>query len=240
VSVGRKVFAAEGRWLMGRVVPRQLLRGIDRHLTVIAPDRRDELTEGIEARAAELVEEDGDLAVDGAAKGMLTMAATVLAGYEALLPELDGDERRTILFLQHVFGEVLERTIDVVIAALARGDEPLDAVEKAMRQSSGMYGSYFDFEFDRADRDNFEMRVRRCLFRDFFARHDALLVTTVLCSWDANWMKALDPAVTGLRSERTTLLSLGDDACRFLVAKTDDPLAPYEDALPKRFVEGAP
>jgi hypothetical protein len=240
VSVSRKVFAAEGRWLMGRVVPHQLLRGIDRHLTVIAPDRRDELTGRIEARAAELVEEDGDLAVDGAAKGMLAMSATVLAGYEALLPELDGDERRTILFLQHVFGEVLERTIDVVIAALARGDEPLDAVEKAMRRSSGMYGSYFDFDFDRTDPDNFEMRVSRCLFRDFFARHNALLVTTVLCSWDANWMKALDPAVTGLRSERTTLLSLGDDACRFLVAKTDDPLASYEDALQRRFVEDGP
>jgi hypothetical protein len=30
-------------------------------------------------------------------------------------------------------------------------------------------------------------------------------------------MKAIDPAVSGLRAERPTLMSLGDDACRFRV-----------------------
>lgn len=123
VSVSDRFFAAEGRWLMGRVIPHELLKGIDRHLTVVAPGREEELVK----------------------------------------------------------------------------------------------------------------RVGRCQFRDFFARHDATLVTTVLCSWDANWMRALDPAVTGLRAERTSLLSLGDDACRFRVAGTDDPLASYEDALDRRF-----
>lgn len=57
----------------------------------------------------------------------------------------------------------------------------------------------------------------------------------MLCAWDANWMKALEPAVTGLRSERTTLLALGDDACRFRVLSTDDPLAESTDALDRRF-----
>ncbi len=223
---------------MGRVVPHQLLKGIAKHLTVVAPGREDELVERIGARAEALAEDDAEMAVDGAAKGMLAMSATVLAAYEVLLPELGGEEKRTILFLQHVFGEVLQRTMDVAIAAIARGDAPLDAVEKAMRQSSGMYGSYFRFDFERPDPDNFEMRVSRCFFRDFFARHDALPVTTVLCAWDANWMRALDPAVTGLHAERTSLLSLGDEACSFRVSTTDDPLAPYEDVLQQRFVDG--
>jgi len=237
VSLSDKVFAAEGRWLMGRVVPHRLLKGIDSHLTVVAPDRSQELVEKIGARAEELVEEDGDLAVDGAAKGMLAMSAVVLAAFEVLRPEFDGDERRTILFLQHVFGEVLQRSIEIVIEALAKRDAPLDAVEKAMRKSSAMYGSYFRFDFERPDAETFEMRVDRCFFRDFFSRHDATLVTTVLCAWDANWMKALDPAVSGLRAERTSLLSLGGDACRFRVLGTDDPLAAYQDVLDRRFVE---
>jgi hypothetical protein len=42
--------------------------------------------------------------------------------------------------------------------------------------------------------------------------------------------------VSGLRAERTSLLSLGDDACRFRVLKTDDPLASFEDALDRRFI----
>ena len=56
----------------------------------------------------------------------------------------------------------------------------------------------------------------------------------MLCAWDAGWMGAVDPAVSGLRAERPTLMSLGDDACRFRVLETDDWLAAYTDALQAR------
>ncbi|MGN6177170.1 MAG: hypothetical protein ACTHPS_30095 [Streptosporangiaceae bacterium] len=46
---------------------------------------------------------------------------------------------------------------------------------------------------------------------------------------------ASDPAVSGLRAERTSLLSLGDDQCRFAVLETDDPLAGYTDKIGQRF-----
>ena len=48
-------------------------------------------------------------------------------------------------------------------------------------------------------------------------------------------MLASDPAVSGLRAERTSLLSLGDDQCRFAVLETDDPLAGYTDKIEQRF-----
>ena len=95
-----------------------------------------------------------------------------------------------------------------------------------------MYGSYYDIAFDRLDAGTFEMRVHRCFFRDHFARRGNLPLTTVMCAWDANWMRAVDPAASGLRAERTSLMSLGDDACRFRVVATDDPLATYSDRLP--------
>jgi len=88
---------------------------------------------------------------------------------------------------------------------------------------------------DRQDADTFEMRAERCFFRDFFARHGNTLLTTVVCAWDASWMRAVDPAVSGLRAEHTSLMSLGDDACRFRVVRTNDPLAPYTDELHQRF-----
>jgi hypothetical protein len=53
----------------------------------------------------------------------------------------------------------------------------------------------------------------------------------VICAWDANWMKAIDPGTTGLRSARTSLLSLGHAGCAFRVEHTDDPLATHTDAL---------
>jgi hypothetical protein len=70
----------------------------------------------------------------------------------------------------------------------------------------------------------------------FFDRHDARLVTTVMCCWDTNWMRAIDPAVSGPRAGGTSLFSLGDDQCRFAVLETDDPLAGYTDKVEQRFV----
>jgi hypothetical protein len=52
-------------------------------------------------------------------------------------------------------------------------------------------------------------------------------------------MQAIDPAVSGLRAERTSLLSLGDEECRFAVLETDDPLAHYTDTLEQRFIDAA-
>jgi hypothetical protein len=226
-----RVLAAEGRWLMGRFMPGEVLDGIGRYLRLVAPEREHELVATIKDRAGRLVEADADLVVDGPSRGMLALSAVLLAGFEALVPVFDGDERRTIRYLQHVFGAVLRRSFEVAVEALARRDDPLDAVDRACRTGFAMYGSSFDIDFDRVDGETFEMRVGRCFFHDFFTRHGQPAVTTVLCAWDANWMTALDPATSGLRSERTSLLALGDDACRFRVVTTDDPLAPHVDAL---------
>jgi hypothetical protein len=38
-------------------------------------------------------------------------------------------------------------------------------------------------DFERPEPGLCEMKVRRCFFRDFFARHDAVLVTTVMCAF---------------------------------------------------------
>lgn len=38
-------------------------------------------------------------------------------------------------------------------------------------------------------------------------------------------------------AERTSLLSLGDDECRFAVLETDDPLDGYADVLARRFAD---
>ncbi|GAA2888140.1 hypothetical protein GCM10010472_53100 [Pseudonocardia halophobica] len=233
------VLEQEGRWLMGRFAPRELLDGIGDYLHRAAPEREEELMAAIRARAAELAEQDADLPVDGPSRGMLALSSVVLAAFETLLPLFDGDRVRTIRYLQRVFGAMLRRTVDAAFGALARREDPLGAVDDACRADFAMYGDYYETTFERTD-GTFEMRIGRCFFRDFFDRHDARPVTTVLCAWDANWMTALDPALGGLVSERTSLLSLGDDACRFRVHRTDDPLARHSDALDRFGDEPAP
>lgn len=236
-QVRDKLFGAEGQWVFGRVMPRDVLQGIGRYLKRVAPEREKELLDQIRGRAEELSQADGDMAIDQPAKGLLTMASVILAAYEILLPMFGDDQRRTIMYLQRVVGSVLRRPLELGVEALVKHDPSLDSLDAVCRKDFAMYGSYFDIEFGRPDPDTFEMRVDRCFFRDFFDRHDARPVTTVFCGWDANWMQALDPATSGLRSERTSLLSLGDDACRFRVMTTDDPLADHSDALERQFAD---
>jgi hypothetical protein len=238
MTVSEKIIGAEAHWLMGRVMPREFLEEVGKYLHHVAPEREDELMAAIKARAEEIAEADKDLAVDGRSEGSLAICAVVLASYETLLPLFDGDERRTIIYLQHAMGPVLQRPYELMFSTLNERKDPLDKIDKACRKTVGLYPAYFDFDFERPDEGLFEMKIRRCFFRDFFDRHDARLVTTVMCAFDVNFMKAIDPSVSGLRAERTSLLSLGDDECRFAVLETDDPLAGYTDKLEQRFVDG--
>lgn len=239
MAVGDKVLGAEAHWMMGRVMPRQFLDGVGEYLDLEAPERKDELIMAVRARAEELADADRDLVVDEPSKGALAISAVVLAAFEQLIPLFDGDERRTILFLQHVMGTVLKRPYQLMFQTLSKREEPLDKIDKACRKMEPLYGQGWDMRFERPVPQVFEMKVRRCFFRDFFARHDATLVTTVMCAFDVNWMQAIDPAVSGLRAERTSLLSLGDEECRFAVLETDDPLAHYTDTLEQRFIDTA-
>ncbi|MCV2488000.1 L-2-amino-thiazoline-4-carboxylic acid hydrolase [Geodermatophilus sp. YIM 151500] len=230
-SPAETVLAAEGRVLCGRYGPRRILSGIDRYLRRAAPDRTDELLAAIRRRSDALVEANRDMAVDGPSEGILRLAAAVRAAYETLPPVFGHDENRTLRYLRGLVGSLLQRPLEIGMDALGRREDALGAVDVACRRGVAMYGTYFDIGFARPDRDVLEMQVERCLFRDFFARTGDPRVTTVMCAWDRSWMSELDPAESGLRAERTTLMSLGDDACRFRVLRTEDPLAPLVDRL---------
>jgi hypothetical protein len=103
-------------------------------------------------------------------------------------------------------GTVLKRPYQLMFQTLSKREEPLDKIDTACRKMEPLYGAGWDMRFERPEPQVFEMKVRRCFFRDFFADHDATLVTTVMCAFDVNWMQAIDPAVRGLRAERTSLL----------------------------------
>jgi hypothetical protein len=235
MSIREKILGVESRWVMGRVMAGDFLEGVDKYLHLVAPEREKELSAAIRARAEELAEADEELVVDKPSEGALGIGVAVLASFEKLLPLFEGDERRTILYLQHVMGEVLTRPYEIAFKALSERKEPLDKIDKACRAEAPFYGKAWDIDYERPKPELFEMNVRRCFWHDFFDGHDARLVTTVMCSWDTNWMRAIDPAVSGLRAERTSLLSLGDDQCRFAVLETDDPLAGYTDKIEQRF-----
>jgi hypothetical protein len=69
MAVGDRMLAADAHWVMGRVMPREFLGGVEETLDHVAPERKDELMGAIHARAEELVEEDKDMATDGPGRG---------------------------------------------------------------------------------------------------------------------------------------------------------------------------
>lgn len=221
----------ESRWTMGRVVPRDLLAVVGAYLHRAHPARRAYLLAVIRRRAEEMREEDADLPVDEPARAALALSATVLAAHETLREVFDGDGRATTRFLREALGAALRRPREIPFGALSRREDPFGAIEDACRAGSPSYGEHFDVRWDRSRPDALEMRVERCAFLDFFARHGVREVTTVMCAWDAHWLRAVDPAVSGLRGERTSAMSLGDDACRFRLVRTDDPRAAYADVV---------
>ena len=192
MTMSERIMGAETHWLMGRVMPREFIEEVGKYLHRVAPEREDELVAAIKARAEEIAEANKDLAVDGRSEGSLAICAVVLASSETLLPLFDADERRAILYLQHAMGPVLRRPYDLIFSTLNERKDPLDKIEKACRKTVGIYPAYFELDFQRLDPGLFEMNIRRCFFRDVFDRYDARLVTTVMCAFDVNFMKAID------------------------------------------------
>ena len=129
MGVGDKVLGAESHFLMGRVMPRDFLKIVGEYLDQAAPARKEEMIDAIKTRAEELV--------DAAGTGAMALGAVVLAAFETLLPLFDGDERRTILLLQHAMGPILRRPYELMFDRLSKKDQPLDAIQRRAAQPRG-------------------------------------------------------------------------------------------------------
>jgi DNA-binding NtrC family response regulator len=146
VSIRKKALGAESRWLMDRVMAGDLLEGADKYVHLLAPGREMELSAAIRARARELAEGGTDMAV--------------LASFETLLLLFDGDERQTVLCLQHVMGEVLTGPYESAFKTVSERKNPLDKIGKACRAEEPFYGAGRDIDFERPGPNRFEMNVR--------------------------------------------------------------------------------
>jgi hypothetical protein len=138
------------------------LEDVDKYLHLVAPEREEELSAAIRARAEELAEADKDMVVDKPSEGALRIGVAVLASFETLLALFDGDERRTILYLQHVMGEVLTGPHEIAFKTLSEREHPLDKIDKVCRAEAPFYGGGWDIDYERPNPGLFEMKVKRC------------------------------------------------------------------------------
>jgi hypothetical protein len=131
---------------------------------------------------------------------------------------------------------VLKRPVQLIFQTLRKREEPLDKIGKGCRKMEPLDGAGWDMRLERPKLQVFDMKVRRRFSATSSpAKRDAC--DDRRGAFDVNWMQAIDPAVSGLRAERTSLLSLGEEECWSAVLETDDPLARHSDALERRIID---
>ncbi len=217
MSVKEAVGERSVSWFFGKLYPRKLLALIGEHAGEIAPGREKELVGRIEELAPQLVEADRGLAVDVQSASMLQISALILASHQVLGPEI-GDDEKTIDFLQRVFKKIGRRSTKLFTWILmgVPGNR-MKTIEKALGSNIEAFGKTFEYETERNGDESYELKMTRCFFYNYFSKHDVPRLTSVLCAWDEIWMEEIDPAVDRhrVKAERPTLMSSGDDACRF-------------------------
>ena len=77
------------------------------------------------------------------------------------------------------------------------------------------FGGRFEYVEDVRTRHQVHVSIRRCLFNDYMRTNGAPELITVFCGSDMIWAEELQGPRYGVEFSRPTLLSFGDDACRF-------------------------
>jgi hypothetical protein len=173
----------------------------------------------IRSRALALEREHAGLARDELSRQNLRYACAVLAAYEAMLPRLDAAEVRVLL------GAAFARSGDFVREKTRAwldqsADAFTDLVAISKERERLQFGSAFVFERARDDAEAYQLNVHRCFWHDCFVAMGQPELTPVLCQFDENWFRVIDPVRHGVRFERTTTIGQGGTHCPFHFYRT--------------------
>jgi hypothetical protein len=191
-----------------------------------APPGMAELRARTEARVGPIAARNADRAEDEVSKRNLLFTSLVLAAYRELSDRLGAGppavdllrETMTELFRPRIH-EYIHQRFDV------DPERPGEAFERVAanflaRGRSG-FGAGFTYEQEvQTERQSF-VNVTHCLFLDFFRANGAPELTPVLCAMDAVWADEFDRGPYDISFERPTLMSRGDDKCRFQFTRRD-------------------
>ncbi|MEU7144008.1 L-2-amino-thiazoline-4-carboxylic acid hydrolase [Nocardia sp. NPDC046473] len=184
-------------------------------------DLPDELFIGMRASLVELAAADEQRGVDESARYNLWMTLALVVAYRALRPRLGREV--TVAALRAAFVEPLAEPVQAgTRAMLDAADDPFAAMV-AVSKAREMYafGAGFDFARTVDDDESYHLDVVRCFYHDVLVAHSAPELTPVMCEFDANWIRAIDPAKHGFRFERVITIGLGGTHCPFHWDRTE-------------------
>ncbi|MFI9402887.1 L-2-amino-thiazoline-4-carboxylic acid hydrolase [Nocardia sp. NPDC052316] len=187
------------------------------HLAAGLPeaDLTEDLFADMRRELAELAAAEAHRCVDEPARYNLRMTLALVVAYRALLPRLGRDA--TIAALRDAFVEPLGEAVqDATRSMLDAADDPFAAmVAVSKSREEHAFGAGFTFARPADDQQRYHVDVVQCFYHDVLVAHSASELTPVMCEFDANWIRAIDPLKHGFRFDRATTIGLGGTHCPF-------------------------
>ncbi|QBS46597.1 L-2-amino-thiazoline-4-carboxylic acid hydrolase [Nocardia sp. CS682] len=170
---------------------------------------------------AELEAVNAHRCVDEPARYNLRMTLALVVAYRALLPRLGGDA--AIAALRGAFVEPLGDAVqEATRSMLDSAEDPFAAmVAVSKSREEHAFGAGFTFERPVDDHQRYHVDVVQCFYHDVLVAHSASELTPVMCEFDANWIRAIDPAEHGFRFDRATTIGVGGTHCPFHWERTE-------------------
>jgi len=192
-----------------------------------AASEMSELRGRIEARVGPIVAQNQDRASDEVSKRNLLFTSLLLATYHELREQL-GEGPLAVDLLRDITMELFRPRIRDYIRQRfdVDPDRPGEAFQRVaanfLERGKNGFGAGFSYEQEvQTERRSF-VNVAKCLFLDFLRANNAPELTPVVCALDTVWADELNRGPYNLSFERPTLMSRGDDKCRFQFTRTDE------------------
>ena len=186
-----------------------------------------ELRSRVEARFGPIFTRNEDREADEVSKRNLLFTSLLLATHHELRDQL-GDGPRAVDLLRDTLMELFRPQIRSYIAQRfdVDPDRPGEAFQRVaanfLERGKSGFGAGFTYEQEvQTERQSF-VNVTHCLFLDFFRKNGAPEITPVFCALDTVWADELNRGPYNLSFERPSLMSRGDDKCRFQFTRRDE------------------
>lgn len=202
--------------LFANVVGKRFLHHFTAEVQMAVPGRCDEIVARTRTGAQELFRCDQDTCPDAQAQVILGMCCLTLAGYQALLEEINSSQN-AYLIVKATVGRLYRGLGTFAFRPLLwLSNDPVKQISKInwTKWNQLIYGKGMEFDQDVTS-DKATLIVNRCAFHHFFTEKGEPHLTQAFCAWDRVWMDVIDDSSRPIRTERPTTISTGSNCCQF-------------------------
>lgn len=190
------------------------------------PEQSEPFRQTLRADTQRIFADNRDLAVDAGGEIALRLSSLVLAARNTIAL-LIADREEILRVLSETIVEPRRPAVRAWLGT--RMGITREAADQAFQKAAenfrpvgaATFGRSFVYEQESQTPTHSVVAIRRCLFNDFFRRNEATELTPLFCALDNLWANELNTGPYNVSFERPTLLSAGDDSCRFQFTRVD-------------------